>query len=98
MVASAQAELGFPGDALAGTLHARGLAGLLRDKTRRPGKAPTPAAIVQRVIDLATADPPGETTHSRLRLMTKTIGIGALTVPRLIQRISMTGTQFTLAA
>jgi transposase len=60
-----------------------GLAGLLRDKTRRPGKAPTAAAIVQRVIDLATADPPGETTHWTLRLMAKTIGIGASTVQRI---------------
>jgi transposase len=60
-----------------------GLPGLLRDKTRKPGKAPTPAATIQRVVDLATADPPGETTHWTLRLMAKTVGIGASTVQRI---------------
>ena len=30
-----------------------GVAGLLRDKTRKPGKKPLPAATVQRVVDLA---------------------------------------------
>jgi transposase len=60
-----------------------GLPGLLRDKTRKPGKAPTPAATIQRVVDLATADPPGETTHWTLRLMAKTVGIGTSTVHRI---------------
>jgi transposase len=60
-----------------------GLPGLLRDKTRKPGKAPTPAATIQRVVALATADPPGETTHWTLRLMAKTVGIGASTVQRI---------------
>jgi hypothetical protein len=32
-----------------------GVAGLVRDKTRKPGKKPLPASIVQRVIDLALA-------------------------------------------
>ncbi|MEK6212424.1 MAG: IS630 family transposase [Pseudomonadota bacterium] len=60
-----------------------GVDGLLRDKTRKPGKAPTPAAMVQRVVDLTTADPPGETTHWTLRMMAKTVGIGASTVQRI---------------
>ena len=30
-----------------------GIEGLLRDKTRKPGKKPLPAATVQRVVDLA---------------------------------------------
>src|SRR6202521_2277038 len=60
-----------------------GLDGLLHDKTRKPGKAPTPPAIVQRVIDLTTADPPGETTHWTLRLMAKAVGIGVSTVQRI---------------
>jgi transposase len=60
-----------------------GLPGLLRDKTRKPGKAPTPAATIQRVVALATADPPGETTHWTLRLMAKTVGIGVSTVQRI---------------
>jgi transposase len=60
-----------------------GVDGLVRDKTRKPGKAPTPAATVQRVVDLATADPPGEATHWTLRMMAKTVGIGASTVQRI---------------
>jgi hypothetical protein len=60
-----------------------GVDGLVRDKTRKPGKAPTPAATVQRVVDLTTSDPPGETTHWTLRMMAKTVGIGASTVQRI---------------
>ena len=33
-----------------------GVDGLLRDKTRKPGKPPLPAAVVQRVIDLNVLD------------------------------------------
>src|SRR5438093_9569439 len=39
---------------------AEGVDGLLRDKTRKPGKAPLPAETVQLVIDLVTGPPPGE--------------------------------------
>src|SRR5262249_30985131 len=37
-----------------------GVDGLLRDKTRKPGKPPLPATTVQKVIDLVTGPPPGE--------------------------------------
>ena len=40
-----------------------GVDGLLRDKTRKPGKPPLPAETVRRVLDLTLADPPGEATH-----------------------------------
>src|SRR6266699_583700 len=40
-----------------------GVDGLLRDKTRKPGKAPLPAETVQLVIGLVTGPPPGEATH-----------------------------------
>ena len=42
---------------------AEGVAGLTRDKTRKPGTPPLPAAIVQRVVGLALGPPPGEVTH-----------------------------------
>jgi hypothetical protein len=32
---------------------AKGVEGLLRDKTRKPGKPPLPPSTVQRVVDLA---------------------------------------------
>jgi transposase len=41
---------------------AEGVDGLTRDKTRKPGKPPLPAATVQRVLDLALGPPPGEAT------------------------------------
>jgi Winged helix-turn helix len=40
-----------------------GVDGLLRDKTRKPGKPPLPAATVQKVVDLVTGPPPGR-NHS----------------------------------
>ena len=42
---------------------AEGVAGLTRDKTRKPGKPTLPAATVQRVVDWALSSPPGEATH-----------------------------------
>ena len=40
-----------------------GMAGLLRDKTRKPGLPPLPAALVDRVVTLTLGEPPGEVTH-----------------------------------
>src|SRR6201981_209908 len=42
---------------------AEGIAGLTRDKTRKPGKPPLSAATVQRVVDLALGALPSETAH-----------------------------------
>src|SRR5580658_10556128 len=36
-----------------------GVEGLLRDKTRKPGKAPLAAETVAQVVELTLADPPG---------------------------------------
>ncbi len=60
-----------------------GVDGLLRDKTRKPGKPPLPAETVRRVVDLTLADPPGETTHWSVRAMAKAVGIGAASVQRI---------------
>ena len=67
-----------------------GVDGLLRDKTRKPGKPPLPAETVQRVIDLTLADPPGETTHWSVRAMAKVAGIGAVSVQRIWQANGLT--------
>src|SRR3954464_8966214 len=40
-----------------------GVPGLLRDKTRKPGRAPLAAATVKRVVELPLEAPPGEVTH-----------------------------------
>ena len=40
-----------------------GVGGLLRDKTRPSRIPPLPGAIVKRVVELTSTEPPGETTH-----------------------------------
>src|SRR5262249_21768769 len=40
-----------------------GVAGLLRDKTRKPGLPPLPPAQIARVVELTLAEPPGAATH-----------------------------------
>jgi hypothetical protein len=40
-----------------------GVAGLLRDKARKPGLPPLPAAIVDRMVELTPSGPPGERTR-----------------------------------
>ena len=50
---------------------AEGVDGLTRDKTRKPGKPPLPAAVVQRVVELALGPPPGEATHWTGRMLAK---------------------------
>ena len=60
-----------------------GVDGLLRDKTRRPGKAPLPATTVAKVLALTCAEPPGEATHWTGRAMAKAVGISLRTVQRI---------------
>jgi hypothetical protein len=52
-----------------------GVAGLLRDKTRKPGRAPLPASTVERVVTLTLKEPPGETTHWTARALAKAVGV-----------------------
>ena len=62
-----------------------GVEGLLRDKTRKPGKRPLPADTVQRVVDLALTAPPGEVTHWSGRMLAKTAGISLRSVQRILE-------------
>jgi transposase len=62
-----------------------GVEGLLRDKTRKPGKAPLPVAIVQRVIDLVLGPPPGETTHWTGRMLAQAAGISLRSAQRILE-------------
>src|SRR5437773_5764996 len=64
---------------------AEGVDGLLRDKTRKPGKAPLPAETVQLVIDLVTAPPPGEATHWTGRMLAQTAGMSLRSVQRILE-------------
>jgi transposase len=60
-----------------------GVDGLLRDKTRKPGKAATAAETVARVVALTCGKPPGETTHWTGRAMAKQSGLSLSTVQRI---------------
>src|SRR5437764_13067060 len=62
-----------------------GVDGLLRDKTRRPGKPPLSAGTVRKVIDLVTGPPPGETTHWTGRMLAKAAGISLRSVQRILE-------------
>jgi transposase len=62
-----------------------GVGGLLRDKTRKPGKPALPAATVQRVIDLALGPPPGETTHWTGRELAKAAAVSLRSVQRILE-------------
>jgi len=62
-----------------------GVDGLLRDKTRPPGRARLDAEIIERVVALTAQDPPGETTHWTAGMMAKTIGISVSSVQRIWQ-------------
>lgn len=60
-----------------------GVDGLLRDKTRPPGKAPLPESTVARVLDLTLGEPPGEVTHWSGRMMAEATGISLRSVQRI---------------
>jgi transposase len=60
-----------------------GVDGLLRDKTRKPGKAPLGDELVRRVVALTCAEPPGEATHWTGRAMAEAVGVSLRSVQRI---------------
>ena len=60
-----------------------GVDGLLRDKTRRPGKRPLAPAVVAKVLALTCSEPPGETTHWTGRAIAQAVGISLRAVQRI---------------
>jgi transposase len=60
-----------------------GVEGLLRDKTRKPGKPPIAAEITARVVALTCSEPPHQATHWTGRAMAKAIGISLGSVQRI---------------
>ena len=57
-----------------------GVDGLLRDKSRPPGKTPIPSKRVAEIVRLTQEPPPHEATHWTVRAMAKVAGIAASTV------------------
>ena len=60
-----------------------GVEGLLRDKTRKPGKPPLSAATIAKVVALPCGEPPGEATHWSGRMVADAIGISLRAVQRI---------------
>jgi hypothetical protein len=62
-----------------------GVDGLLREASRKPGKAPLGDATIRRVVALTCAEPPGAATHCTGRAMAKSVGISLRSVQRIWQ-------------
>ena len=62
---------------------AAGVEALLRDKTRAPGKPPTPASTVAEVVAMTCRAPPHEATHWTGRAMARETGLSLRTVQRI---------------
>ena len=60
-----------------------GVEGLLRDKTRPPGKPRLAPEVVARVLTLTVQDPPGEATHWSGRMMARAAGVSLRSVQRI---------------
>ena len=56
---------------------------LLREPSRPPGTPPTPQKIVNRILALTCAEPPGAVTHWTGRAMAKKVGVSLRTVQRI---------------
>jgi transposase len=62
-----------------------GMEGLLRDKTRKPGKPPLSAETVAKILALPCAEPSGEATHWTGRAVARAAGVSLRAVQRIWQ-------------
>jgi transposase len=62
-----------------------GVEGLLRDKTRPPGKAPVAPETVAQVLAITCSEPPGEVTHWTGRAVAAKVGLALRTIQRIWQ-------------
>ncbi len=62
---------------------AEGVDGLLHDATRPAGKPPLLPEMIERVVEMTLAKPPGETTHWTCRAMAEAAGISHRSVQRI---------------
>ena len=60
-----------------------GVDGLLRDKTRKPGKTPIAASVVARIVALTCCEPPGAVTHWTGRAMAERVGVSLSSILRI---------------
>src|SRR6266699_2060467 len=60
-----------------------GVDGLLHEATRPAGKPPLTPEVIQRVVEMTLAEPPGERTHWTSRTMAKAAGVSHRSVQRI---------------
>ena len=60
-----------------------GVDGLLRDKTRPPGRQPLAPAIIRKVVSKTATERPSEATHWSVRMMAKEVGIAPSSVQKI---------------
>jgi transposase len=60
-----------------------GVEGLLRDKTRPPGRKPLSEATVRQVVTKTTTERPADATHWSARAMAKAVGIAVSSVQKI---------------
>jgi transposase len=60
-----------------------GVERLLREGSRKPGKAPTPRATIAQIVALTCSEPPGEVTQWTGRAMAKATGLSLKTIQRI---------------
>ena len=63
-----------------------GVDGLLRDKTRPPGKPRTPEKKVREVAELARSSAPEGETHWTVRALAEKVGLSPATVHKILVR------------
>lgn len=61
----------------------KGVDVLLREPSRKPGKAPVPEETVRRIVALTCAEPPGTATHWTGRAMAEAVGLSLRTIQRI---------------
>ena len=61
-----------------------GVEGLLRDKTRPPGKPPVPEATVNKLVEMALSPPPNKKTRWTVRALAAEVGIAPSTAHRIL--------------
>jgi hypothetical protein len=62
-----------------------GIQSLVCDKTRKPGKAPIPEALKNKICETAWAEKPADATHWSVRSLAKRFGIGHDAVNRILR-------------
>ena len=60
-----------------------GVAGLLHDKTRPPGRKPLATSVIQQVVTKTTTETPPDATHWTARAMARAVGIAASSVQKI---------------